>query len=115
VLAQPAALLPLVAEELRHREPLDRLAHPARPRAHHARERRRHLRPQRDLAAALVGEVVELLDDLGARLLDVQLGRLERRAVVLLEAVAVRDLPPDPHDVGADGEVLRVEIPEPGQ
>ena len=44
VLPQPAALLPLVAEQLRNREPADRLLEPVGARRHHARQRRRHLR-----------------------------------------------------------------------
>ena len=112
VLAQPPALRALVAEELRDREPADRLAQPARARAHHPRERGRHLRPQRDLPPALVLEVVELADDLRAALLDVELERFERRAVVLLEPVAPRDLAPRVDDVRANGKVFGVEIPE---
>jgi hypothetical protein len=46
------------------------------------------------VAAALVREVVELPDDLVAALLRVQLEGLERRAVVLDEAVAPRHLAP---------------------
>ena len=49
MLPQPAALLPLVAEQLRNREPADRLPEPVGARRHHARQRRRHLRPQRHL------------------------------------------------------------------
>ena len=94
VLAQPPLLLPLVAEELRHREPAHRLAQRVRARRHHARERRRHLRAQRDLAAALVREVVELADDLVAALLRVELERLERRPVVLDEREPARNVAP---------------------
>ena len=94
-------LLALVAEQLRHREPAHRLAQRVRLRGDHARERRRHLRAQRHLAAALVGEVVELADDLVAALPRVQLERLERRPVVLDERIAPRDVAPGPDDVSS--------------
>ena len=110
VLSKPPPLLPLVAEELRDGEPADRLLEPVGARGHHAGERGRHLRPQRDLAAALVGEVVELPDDLVAALGRVQLERLERRAVVLLEPVPGRHGPPGPEDVGAQGEIGGVKL-----
>src|SRR5690606_40836574 len=88
MLPQTSALRPLVPEELRDREPADRLPEARRTGADHPRERRRHLRPQRHGTAALVLEVVELPHDLFAALLDVELERLERRTVVLLEPVA---------------------------
>ena len=115
VLAQTAALLPLVAKELRHREPADRLAQRVRLRGRHARERRRHLRAQRDLAAALVGEVVELADDLVAALLRVELERLERRPVVFDEREPARNVAPHAHDVGAFGELFGIEIAKTGE
>ena len=115
VFAQPPALLPLVAKQLRHREPANRLAQRVRLRRGHARQRRRHLRAQRDLAAALVGEVVELADDLVAALLGVQLERLERRSVVLDEREPTRSLAPRGHDVGAFSELFRIEISETGE
>src|SRR6185437_9100271 len=79
MLAKPTALLPLVAKQLRNREPPDGLTQRVRLGGRHACQRRRHLRPERDLAAALVGEVVELADDLLAALAGVQLERLQRR------------------------------------
>ncbi len=99
MLPQPPPLLPLVAKELGDGEPPDRLLEPVRPRRDHPRQRRCHLGPQRHLALALVHEVVELPDDLLAALRGVQLERLERWAVVLLEPVARRDAPPGPKDV----------------
>ncbi len=94
VLAQTAALLPLVAEQLRDREPAHRLPQRVRPLGDHARERRRHLGPQRDLAVALVREVVQLPRDLVAALLRVEIERLQRRPVVLHEREPPRDLTP---------------------
>ena len=103
MLAQPAALLPLVAEQLRDREPADRLPEPVGARRDHARQCRRHLRPQRDLPPALVLEAVELPDDLVAALGRVQLQRLEWWPVVLLEAVPGCHRPPGREDVRPDG------------
>ena len=88
VFPEPAALLPLVAEELRNRKPPDRFAEPVGALRHHAGQRRRHLGAERDLAPALVGESVELARDLLAALAGVELERLQRRPVVLLEGVA---------------------------
>ena len=110
VLSKPPPLLPLVAEQLGDGEPADRLPEPVGPGRHHPRQGRRHLRAQRDLASALVGEVVELPHDLVAALRRVQLQRLERRAVVLLEPVAGRNRPPGPEDVGPEGEIGGIEI-----
>ena len=115
VLPQPAPLLTLVAVHLPDREPADRLLERPRPGRHHARQRGRHLRPQRDLPPALVLEVVELLDDLRTALLDVQLQRLERGPVVLLEAVARGDAAPDSKYVIAESRFVGIEIPESGQ
>ena len=88
MLPEPAALLPLVAEELRNREPSDRFLETVGPLRHHPGEGRRHLRPERHLPPALVGEGVELGDDFLPALVGVQVQRFERRAVVFLEAVA---------------------------
>ena len=56
-----------------------------------------------------------LVQDLAARPLSDrhQLERLERGAVVLLEAVPSRHLPPDTEEVGAEREVVRLEVAEP--
>jgi len=115
VLAQPSPLLSLIAEQLGDREPADGFLERLSPRPHHARERRGHLGAQRDLAPAFVLEGVQLLHDLLAAFVGVQLERLERRAVVLLEAVAPRDAAPHGEDVIAEGQLFRVEIAEAGE
>src|SRR5690606_28774860 len=58
----------------------------------------------------LVGELVELAHDLGPALCRVQLERLERRAVVLLEPIARRHLPPDAEDVVSQGQFFGIEV-----
>ena len=110
VLSKPPPLLPLVAEELRDGEPADRLLEPVGPRRHHPGERRGHLRPQRHLPPALVDEAVQLPDDLVAALRGVQLQRLQRRTVVLLEPVPRRHLPPGPEDVVPEREIGGIEV-----
>src|SRR5690606_36474092 len=112
VLAESPALRALVAEELGDGEPADGLAQTARTCTHHPCECRGHFRPQCDRTSALVLEVIELMNDLLAALLDVELQRLERRPIVFLETVAARHLAPHRCDVRPNGEVLRVEIPE---
>jgi hypothetical protein len=71
VFAQPSALLPLVAKELRNRKPADRLAQAVGPGGHHPGQGRGHLRAQRNRPVPLVHEVVELPDDLIPALLAV--------------------------------------------
>ena len=61
-------------------------------------------------AVTLVGEVVELADDLIAALPGVQVERLQRRAIVLLEAVPGRHLAPDAEDVRPQREILWREV-----
>src|SRR2546427_8493496 len=112
VLPQASPLLPLVAEQLGDREPSDRLFQGLGARSHQARERRGHLRAQRDLAAPLVLEGVQLLHDLLTTLLRVQLQRLERWAVVFLEAIAARHLAPGGEDRVAKSEFFRVKVAE---
>src|SRR5690606_24057011 len=68
VLAEAATLLLLVAEELRHAEPADRLAHRRCMRRNHPCESRRHLRTQRYVTTALVDELEQLGHDLVAAL-----------------------------------------------
>ncbi len=81
----------------------------------HPGQRRGHLWPQGDVAVALVPEGIQLLDDLVAALLGVQLEGLERRSVVLLEAVARGDAAPGGEDVIAERQFVRVEIAEAGE
>ena len=110
VLSKPPPLLPLVAEELRDREPADGLLELAGLRGHHARQGRRHLRPERHLTIPFVDEVVQLTDDLVPALGRVELQRLQRRPVVLLEPVPGRYRTPGPEDVGAQGEISGVKV-----
>ena len=65
---------------------------------------------KRDLAGALVLEIVELPDDLVATLRGVQLQRLERRTIVLLEAIPRRHRPPRREDVRPDEVIGREKI-----
>ena len=115
VLPQPPALGTLVPEQLGDREPAHGLAEGVRAFRHHAGERRRHLGPQGHLAAALVGEVVQLAGDLVAALLRVQVERLQGRAVVLDERESPGDLTPGPEDVGPLRELVWIEVSEPGK
>jgi len=114
VLAQPAALLALIPEELRNREPADRLLEPVGALRHHTRQRGGHLRPQRDGPPPLVRKGVELPDDLRAALVRVQLQGLQRRAVVFLEGVAPGHPAHRLEDVGPEGELLGEKVPEAG-
>src|SRR5262249_27239153 len=115
VLPQATTLLPLIAEKLRNGEPADRLAEAVGPSRDHSGERGRHLGSQRHLPPALVLEGIELLDDLGAALRGVEIKRLQRRAVILLEAVAKRDRSPGLEDVIAQRQIVRIEVAKPRQ
>ena len=115
MLAQPAALRPLVAKHLRHAKPLHRLAKIAMRGRDHARERRRHLRSQGDRAAAFVGEIVELFHDLLARLVLEELEIFEERPVVLDKAIAPRNFAPLRKDVIPNRAVVRQEIAKAGK
>ena len=92
--AQPAALLFLVAETLRDREPLQRLAKFALMRGDDARERRRQLGPQRDFALAFVGEIEKLRRRFPARFFSAKARSARARALPFDEAVAPADLAP---------------------
>ena len=115
VLAESAALRPFVAEELRDREPADRLREPGGAGGDHAREGRRHLGPQRHGPPSPVLEPVELSYDLFAGLPRVEFERLERGAVILRESIAGADPAPGREDVSAEGEFLGKEISKTGQ
>ena len=112
--AEPTALRPLVAEELRGGEPPDWLAEGVGTGADHPGEGRGHLRPERDLPSPLVDEVVELADDLVPALAGVEVEGLERGAVVFDEGVPARDGPPGLEDMGAAGQLVGIEITESG-
>src|SRR5882724_3034050 len=91
MLAQAAFLLALVAEQLRNREPLDRLFVITFVRGDHARKRRRHFWSQRNLPFAFVHEVVKLANNFIATFGGEEFERFERWAVVFAETVAARD------------------------
>jgi hypothetical protein len=76
----------------------------------YAGERRSHFGAERDLAVALVGEVIELADDLVAALFGVQLEGLQGRTIVFDESVSPRDITPDRHEVVAGGQLLGIEV-----
>ena len=114
MLPQPAALLPLVAEQLGNREPADRLLQGLGPGAHHTGEGRGHLGAQRDLTSPFVLERVQLLHDLLAAFSGVELQRLERRAVVFQEPVAARHVAPRGEDGIAESEFFGVKVAEAG-
>jgi hypothetical protein len=90
VLALAAARHPLVAPALRQTPPAERQPQRTRPRLHHPCERRRELGSQREVPVVQL-EVVELVDDLLARLPDEELGGLDHRRVDALERECARD------------------------
>src|SRR2546422_812233 len=114
MLLQPAPLLPLVAEQLRDGEPANRLLERLGPRPYHPGQGGRHLGPQRDLTPAPVLEGVQLLHELLAALLRVQLQGLERWPVVLLKAVTPCHVAPGGEDVVAESEFFRIGIAKTG-
>ena len=73
--AKAPTLLPLIAKQLRNREPANRFAQRVRAGPDHPRERGRHLRTQRDLAAALVDERLEAVGQVPGQRLE-QTGEL---------------------------------------
>ena len=90
--AESAALLFLVAETLRDREPLERFFEFAIMRGHDPRQGRRELGPHRDFAFAFVGKIKKLPDDLRAAFFRVKLGRFQNRPFPFYKAVAACDL-----------------------
>ena len=100
----------LVAEALGDAEPLEGELERALALRDHARERGRHLRPERDVAAGLVLERVDLVLDLLAGLALEQLERLDDARVVVLEAVRDRGRAPGVEDPVAEDHVLGVEV-----
>src|ERR1700682_240810 len=105
--AQPAALLLFIAKELADGEPLERLAEFALMRSDDPRERGSQLRTQSHFTFAFVDEIEELLDDLGAALFPVELGRLKHWAVPFDATVSVSHSRPAVEDlITARGSVL---------
>ena len=101
----------LVAEALRDRRPLDREGERPLALRDHARERGRHLRAQRDVAVALVAEVVNLLAHLLARLARQQLVALDDAGVVGLEAGGLAGGAEGVKHAVAPHHVLGIEVP----
>src|SRR5437867_316764 len=97
--AQPAFLLALVTEQLRHSEPLDRLAIIPFVRGHQARQRGSHFWPKRHSALAFIDEIVKLADDFLAALRGEQFQRFERRPIIFAKAVTTRRRPPAVKDI----------------
>ncbi len=109
MLALAAARHALVAPVLGDGEPAQRQAQRAGPRHHHARDRRRHLGAQREVTV-VHREVVELLDDLLARLAREQLRVLDDRRIDLLEAHAPRHFPELREEPAALPHLLGIEV-----
>ncbi len=108
--ALAAARHALVAEALGDREPLDRKGEGALARHDHARERGRHLGAQRELAAGLVLEGVDLVDDLLAGLALEEFEGFDDAGVVRFEARGDGGGAPRIEDAVAQLHVLGVEI-----
>src|SRR5437763_15459921 len=87
MLAQSAALLFFVPEELADGEPFERLLELAVVRGDDASERGRELRAQRHFAFAFVGEIKQLIHNFCATLFFVKLCGFERRASSFDETV----------------------------
>ena len=115
MLAQPTLLRTLVPEQLRDGVPAYRLRKTSGAGSYHAGERRCHLGSECHFPSALIGESVQLSDDLLTRFPDIEIQWLERRAVVLDEAVPLRDRAPHRHDVLPERHLLRVEVAKSGQ
>ena len=105
----------LVAEALGNGRPLEGEGERPLPLRDHARERGRHLRPQRDVALALVEEVVDLVPHLLARLAREKVVALHHARIVRLEARGVRRGPERVEHAIAPRHVLGVEIPHPAR
>src|SRR5438132_13847123 len=108
--AQPAALLFFVTKELADREPLERFLEGALMRSDDTGERRRQLGAHRDLAIAFVSKIEKLIDNLGAALFSIKIGRLEHGAVPFNKTVTPRHLAPARDDVIPRRTILRQKI-----
>ena len=109
LLALAAARHALVAPVLRHREPAQGHAQPTRSRHHEARDRGGHLRAQRQVTPVDL-EVIELVDDLLARLAREELGVLDHRRVDFLEAEARSDVAKVAEQPVASALVFGIEV-----
>ena len=109
-LAQAALLGLFVTEKARHGEPLEGLLDFAGLLDYEARKRRRHFGSERNLAVALVLEVVELAHDFFAGLARVQLQVLEHRAFVFFVGETFGGTPPGVKNVVLDALGFRVKI-----
>ena len=112
-LPQTPPLLALVAEAGADIEPTHRLRKITVPCRNHAGQSWGHLGAQSHGTLPLVGELVELAEDLpSAVLLPVELGRLEGRPVELHEPVTPGRLAPPPDQIVSPGKITREEVAE---
>ena len=115
-LAQAPALLALVAETGADIEPAQGLGILPVACRHHAGQSRRHLGAQRHGTLTLVGELVELSQDLAAAVLfAVKFGGFQRRPVEFDKAVTPRRPAPAADQIVAPGELLGKEVAEAGK
>src|SRR6516225_2985274 len=94
MLAKPAFLLSLIAEQLRESKPLDRFLVVALVRRNHARQRGRHFRPERNFAVPFVDKIVKLSDDFLAAFCGIKFKSFQRRAIIFTESVTTRHIAP---------------------
>src|SRR5207253_9335377 len=106
MLAQSAALLFFVSEELADGEPFERLLELAVVRCDDASERGCELRAQRHFAFAFVADIKKLIDNICATLFFVKLCRVERRAFPFEETLPTGYFLPAREDVMARGALL---------
>src|ERR1700731_3497669 len=112
MLAEPAALLFLVAETLRDRKPFERFLEFAVMRGDDAGERGGELGPHRDFAPPFVGEVEKLADDLRAAFLGVKLRRLQDGPFPFDKAVRGSHFAPFREDVVSPRAIVWQKITE---
>src|ERR1700758_2132291 len=106
MLAQSAALLFFVPEELADGEPFERFLEFALVRGDHASKRGRELWAQRHFALAFVGEVKKLIDNFCAALFFVKLCGFKRRPFPFHKTVTASNFPPPREDVIAPGALI---------
>src|SRR5690242_19709707 len=114
MLAQSAALLFFVPEEMAEGEPFERFSKFTLMRGNYAGERRRKLGAQRHFAFALVGEIKKLIDNFWAALFFVKLCGFEGRPFPFDKTVTTTHFPPARKDVIAPGALLGKEIAKTG-
>src|SRR5436309_13691588 len=114
MLAQSAALLFFVPEELADGEPFKRFLEFALVCGDYASKRGRELWAQRHFALAFVGEIKKLIDNFCATLFFVKLCGFERRAFPFDKTVPTGYFAPAREDVIAPGALLGKKIAETG-